>query len=207
MQNPRKLIFVDIDETLFFTKAKILVRNKFTKKVIKELTNQDFNTYKLDKNEEFDFIQFKSADIFTETSEPNMKMINLVKEVQKNNIVCLLTARGDFDNKEKVLNFFRKYGLNVGHYKEGKIHIIRTGNKKYLPVAVKKRRAVEKVMFAQGMYEIELYDDSIDNIKEFLKLKCLYPEREFTGYLVKEDKIFPFRSIEEIIEFEGDNNA
>ena len=199
----KKLVFVDIDETLFYTKAKILVKDKETGKIIKELTNKDFNTYKLDDNEEFDFVQFSSADIFTKTSEPNMKMIDLVRKKKKNNIVCLLTARGDFDNKEKVLNFLRKYGLNVGHYKEGKIHIIRTGNKKYLPVAVKKRRAVEKVMFAQGLYDIELYDDSIENIKEFLKLNCLYPDRTFTGYLVKDENIIPFRTIKEVENYQG----
>jgi len=189
----RKLILIDIDETLFFTSAKILVKDK-NNNIIKELTNKEFNNYKLRDNEHFDFIQFTKADIFVNDSKPNMKMINLVNKLQKDNEIALLTARPDFDNKEEILNFFKDYGLNVGHYKEGKIHIIRTGNmKNYMSVKIKKRIVTEKIILKRGFYNVELYDDSEENLKEFLKLKCLYPERNFKAFKVSENKIQEIR--------------
>ena len=49
------LHFFDIDETVFNTFAKIIVRDKDTGDEIAQLTNQQFNSYKLKDNEEFDF--------------------------------------------------------------------------------------------------------------------------------------------------------
>ena len=188
----KKLIFVDIDETLFFTKAKILVKDKTSNKVVKELTNQDFNTYKLADNEYFDFIQFKSADLFVQTSEPNKGMINTILELQKNpeNEIVLLTARQDFDNKEKLLKFFKDFGINVGHYKNNEIHIVRVGNmSSSIPVSIKKRITIEKIMHKTGYHQIEFYDDNNENLEEFLKLKILYPKRTFKAFKVHFDNL------------------
>ena len=188
----KKLIFVDIDETLFFAKAKILVKDKTSNKVVKELTNQDFNTYKLADNEYFDFIQFRSADLFVETSEPNKRMINTILELQKNpeNEIILLTARQDFDNKEKLLKYFKKFGINVGHYKNREIHIVRVGNmSSSIPVSIKKRITIEKIMHKTGYHQIEFYDDNNENLEEFLKLKILCPKRTFKAFKVHFDNL------------------
>ena len=42
----------------------IVVRDKKTKKEIKQLSNQEFNSYELKDNEEFDFSQFLSGKLF-----------------------------------------------------------------------------------------------------------------------------------------------
>ena len=60
------LTMFDVDETMFMTKAKVhVVKNG---KVIKKLDNQQFNTYKKKPGEEFDFGEFKNAEVFNRTS-------------------------------------------------------------------------------------------------------------------------------------------
>ena len=62
------LTIFDIDDTLFHTTAKIAVMKDGKK--VKELTNKQFNTYKLKAGEKFDFKQFKDADKFYKESQP-----------------------------------------------------------------------------------------------------------------------------------------
>ena len=57
------LTIFDIDDTMFKTKAKVLVRNKNTNQV-RELSPQEYNNYKLQKDEEWDYREFKSAKVF-----------------------------------------------------------------------------------------------------------------------------------------------
>jgi FMN phosphatase YigB (HAD superfamily) len=56
------LTIFDIDETLFHTKAKVAVVKDG--KVVRMLDNQEFNTYKRKDGEEYDFREFKSAEVF-----------------------------------------------------------------------------------------------------------------------------------------------
>ena len=55
------LTIFDIDETLFHTKAKVKVMKGGT--LVRELDNQEFNTYKRKPGEEYDFGQFKNDSI------------------------------------------------------------------------------------------------------------------------------------------------
>src|SRR5574343_545064 len=135
--NLPSITFVDIDETLFSTSAKIWVMKDG--KPIKKLSNQEFNHYKLNAGEEFDFREFRSAEIFNKGSKP---IWNVIKEVAKlinskgpNSQVVLLTARGDFDDKETFLDTFREVGLNPD-----KFYVERTGNIKTGSVESKKAK-------------------------------------------------------------------
>ena len=193
----KKLIFVDIDETLFFTKAKIYVRNKETNKIVKELSNQEFNTYKLKENEYFSFEEFKSSDIFIEGSIPNKKMINIVNKLYDNEIeIALLTARQDFDNKDTLIEYLKSFGLNIGHYKNKDIHIIRTGNYTEITSTAKRKQfVVEKILKKRykDFDEIVLYDDNEDNLKEFMKLKDKFENKLFTAFKVEGENIIKYK--------------
>ena len=81
------LTVFDIDETLFQTKAKIKVMKDG--KVVKTLTNFEFNSYKLQQGETYDFGQFKDAKFFAKTSTPIGRMIAKAKAIIKN-----ATAKG-----------------------------------------------------------------------------------------------------------------
>lgn len=174
------LICFDIDETLFVTNAKIrVVKNG---KVVRELSNQEFNTYTLQPDEKYDFSEFRSAQKFYNESVPIKRMVNHLKRLENDphNRVILLTAREDFDNKELFLQTFYDLGIDMN-----RIHVRRAGN---LPgnvaPAFKKAIWVRRYLNT-GLYnEVSLYDDSKTNLEVFKALKSEYPGIKFNSYLV-----------------------
>lgn len=173
------LTIFDIDETLMRTTAKIKVVKDG--KVIRSLTNQEFNNYKLQPGEQFDFGEFRNAEKFRRESQPIAPMIAKLKAILRNagdSKVIMLTARADFDDKETFLNTFRDLGIDMS-----RVHVHRAGN---LPGNPAEAKAVWiKKYLDTGKYSrVRLYDDSMGNIKMFNALAKEYPNIKFFPYLV-----------------------
>ena len=179
------LTIFDIDETMFITKAKVkVVKNG---KVIKKLDNQEFNTYKKKRGEEFDFGEFKDAKVFNRTSTPIARMINKVKAILKNatrkgSRVIIVTARPNFDNKKIFLDTFRKQGIDID-----KIYVERAGNLGGGPAADNKKVIFKKYLDQKIYKRIRLFDDAMSNLKMFLSLQKDYPDVSFEAFLAKEN--------------------
>jgi hypothetical protein len=161
------ITFIDIDETIFQTKAMIYVMKGG--KVDRKLTNQAFNTYKLKDGESFDFREFESAELFAKTSIPIPKVVDRIKRMFKNagvrsSKVILLTARSDFDDKDVFLNTFRKAGIPIND-----IYVERTGNMKSGTTSERKEKTVMKYISGGDYRRVRLIDDDMANIKGFLK--------------------------------------
>lgn len=175
------LTIFDIDDTMFKTKAKVEVVNKKTKKS-KELTPKQFNTYKLGRDEDFDFGQFKSAEIFNKTAMPIGKMISKFKLILKNAVkkgskVILVTARADMDDKKLFLDTFRAHGIDID-----KAHIYRAGNLG-LKGSAEAKALVFKQFLDTGEYSrIRLFDDDVSNLKALLSLKDQYNDVDFEAW-------------------------
>ncbi|HYC28689.1 MAG TPA: Dyp-type peroxidase, partial [Chitinophagaceae bacterium] len=73
------ITFVDIDETVFRTFAMVKVLKDG--KLMHVLSNQEFNEYKLQPGESFDFGEFKDAEQFLKTSEPIGPVIRKIKQI------------------------------------------------------------------------------------------------------------------------------
>jgi len=179
------LTIFDIDDTLFHTTAKIAV-NKDGKK-IKDLTNQEFNTYSLKSGESFDFSQFRDAVKFNAESKPIGKMLDKAKIILKNSQrnphskVIIVTARADFDNKEIFLDTFRKHGLDID-----KIRVERAGKIGDISdVAFKKVIIIRNYLLTKQFSRVRLFDDSMANLKAFAKLKAEFPNVKFEAYFAK----------------------
>ena len=179
------LTIFDIDETLFHTKAKIKVMK--SGKVVRELDNQQFNTYELKDGESFDFGQFRSAKIFKETSVPVVRMIKKAKAIVKANnnphsraIVC--TARADFDDKHTFLQTFRDHGLPIDQ-----MYVERSGNLGLGSSAENKKVVFRKYLNTKNYVKIRLYDDAMSNLKALLDLRSEYPNVEFEAWFVNHD--------------------
>lgn len=175
------LTIFDIDETMFITKAKVKVVKDG--KVIKTLDNKQFNKYVLKRNEEFDFGEFTSAEIFNKTSTPIARMIDKVKAILKNatragSKVIIVTARPNFDNKDLFLDTFRQQGIDIDN-----IYVERAGNLGSGPAADNKIVIFKKYLDSKQFKRIRLFDDAITNIKALLSLKNEYKDVEFEGYL------------------------
>ena len=179
------LTVFDIDETLFQTKAKIKVMKDG--KVVKTLTNFEFNSYKLQQGEIYDFGQFKDAKFFAKTSTPIGRMIAKAKAIIKNatakgSKVIISTARSDFDNKEVFLKALEAHGIPVDN-----IYIERAGNFN-LGSSAKNKKVIFRKYLRSGRYNrVRFFDDDIKNINSFLSLSKEYPNIEFNAYHVSKD--------------------
>lgn len=179
------LTIFDIDETLFHTKAKVAVVKDG--KVVRMLDNQEFNTYKRKPGEEYDFKEFKSAEVFRRTSTPIVKMIEKAKAIvkAKNNPASraiIVTARSDFDDKKMFLQTFRDHGLPIDQ-----MHVERSGNLGIDSPAEAKKVVFRKYLNTKNYTKTRLYDDAMSNLKAFLELQSEYPNIEFEAWFVKED--------------------
>ena len=176
------LTIFDIDETLFHTKARVKVVKD--KAVIKTLDNQAYNQYKLGTGESFDYGQFKSAKIFKETSTPIAKVINRAKRIiyfatRKGSKVIIVTARKDMDDKKIFRQAFLEQGIDIK-----RVYVERAGNLNKNSASENKVIIFKKYLDTSQYARIRLFDDSLDNLKAFLRLKKEYPKTEFTAYKV-----------------------
>jgi hypothetical protein len=181
----RGLSIFDIDETLFHTKA--LVNVIKDGKVIRSLDNQEFNTYKLQPGEKFDFHQFRSAEVFRKTSPPIGKMVGKLKAILRNatasgSKVIIVTARANFDNKDVFLDTFRAHGIDIDS-----AYVERAGNLELGSAAKNKRFTFHKYL-RSGQYDrIRLFDDSVQNLNSFMALAKDYPNVKFEAWFVTKD--------------------
>ena len=179
----KKLKIFDIDDTLFTTTAQIAV--VVNGRPIRSLSNREYNTHSLKLNESYDFSEFSDSKKFYDESKPITRMFSIAKRLldNSNNTVILLTARANFDNKELFLDTFRKQNFDID-----KVRVERAGNILDMDCPAKKKYLIIYNILKSNPYEsISLYDDSTNNLKEFLKLKQIFPNSIFTAYLVKTD--------------------
>jgi hypothetical protein len=176
------LTIFDIDETLVRTTAQIKVVKDG--KVVRSLTNQEFNNYKLQPGEEFDFGEFRNAEKFRKESEPIGPMIAKLKSILRNagdSKIIMLTARADFDDKETFLDTFRDMGIDMS-----RVHVHRAGNLGGSP-AQNKAVWIRKYLDTGKYARVRLYDDAMSNIRMFNEIAKDYPDIKFYPYLVTHD--------------------
>jgi hypothetical protein len=179
------LTVFDIDESLFQTKA--LVKVVKDGKVIHSLNNQEYNTYKLQPGEKFDYGEFRNAEVFHDTSIPIWSMIRKAQAIIRNatnagSKVIIITARENFDDKKKFLDTFRRYGIDID-----KVYVERSGNLK-LGSSAKNKRFIFHKYLRSGKYErVRFFDDAMSNIIMFKALQKHYPNISFEAYHVQHD--------------------
>jgi hypothetical protein len=179
------LTVFDIDETLFQTQA--LIHVKKDGKTIRKLTNQEYNEYKLQPGEEFDYGEFRNAKVFDETSIPIWAMIRKAKAIIQNAVkagskVIIVTARANFDDKKTFLNTFRRYGIDIDN-----VYVERAGNLN-LGSSAKNKRFIFHKYLKSGKYErVRFFDDAMSNLIMFKALQKKYPDVTFEAYHVKHD--------------------
>lgn len=174
----------DIDDTLFHHDPeglRIHVLDPHGNRV-RTLTSSEFNTHSLPDSHNYDFREFRSSDAFGQHARPIRKMIAKLKAIHKNNKnVEILTARSDLDDKDKFAHHMSKYGIDT---KE--VHVRRAGNLPLKP-AEAKAAIVHDLINKHGYNKVHLYDDSLDNLNKFIRLKKDHPEVEFNAHHVQHD--------------------
>lgn len=180
------LTIFDIDDTLFHTTAKIAVMKDG--KVVRELDNQEFNHYTLKNGESFDFRQFRDAKKFNEESKPIEKMFKKAKAILRNatrkgSTVVIITARANFDDRDTFLDTFRKHGFDID-----KVRVERAGNiEGEIVPAYKKYIIIRNYLNTKQFARVRLFDDSMTNLKVFLKLQEEFPDIKFEAFFANPD--------------------
>lgn len=173
------ITFVDLDETLFKTFAKVNVVKEG--KIVRKLSNSEFNTYSLGEGESFEFSEFSDAKLFSETSVPIPRtikmireMISRIRETKSFSRIVVLTARPDFYDKETFLKVFTDNGIDVSD--KALFYIDRIGNISSGTVAERKRGRILKYL-ENGIYRrCRMIDDNMENLRMFLELGKNIPE-------------------------------
>jgi hypothetical protein len=172
---PKKTVHAyDVDETLVGhgKKGKPNVKvhvNDASGKRVKSLSNQEFNTHKLDKDKghSYDFSEFRSAKKFGETSSANKKVIKDVKRKQaRGQNVHIITARAKFDNPKEFQGHLKKKGVDVPI---NKIHY--TGGMKGSDIGKKKVDTAKGIAKQSGAKTTHMYDDAAKVNNAFEKEK------------------------------------
>jgi hypothetical protein len=190
---PKKTVHAyDVDETLFGHGKKgkpnvqVHVKDASGKRV-QSLSNQEFNTHKLDKSKghSYDFSEFQSAKKFKETSSANKKVIKDIKRKQaRGQNVHVITARSKFDKPSEFHGHLKKHGVDVPmkniHY---------TGGMKGGDIGKKKVDVANAVAKKSGAKKIHMYDDAAKVHKAFEKEKQNKPtSAKIKTHMVVPDK-------------------
>jgi hypothetical protein len=186
----RTLNVWDIDDTLGQTSAKVNIKRDG--KVIKSLAAGEYNNYKLGKDEELDFSQFRSGKIFRDTFKPIANVLNRAKTIvwnqSENSHSIIITARADFDDHKEFLEAFRDHGFPIDH-----VYVERSGNlaklKPSSPAHINKGVIIKKYLASGKWDRIRMWDDHEKNLDMLFKVAAMYPEVEAVGYLVKDGKV------------------
>jgi len=186
-ESDHTLYIFDIDDTLFRTYAKIHVLDA-NGKIVRSLNNQEYNTYKVLPGQTLKFDEFRDSEKFDMTSRPITKMLNKVKFLQKQiagtkSKIIFVTAREDFDDKEKFLNAFRKRKIDIDQ-----IHVYRTGNDHGPESKGEKKAKVIRMYLSSGDFmKTEMYDDNMENLEAFKSLQREFPDISFEAFQVFHD--------------------
>ena len=176
------LTIFDIDDTLFVSKARVLVKNKNTGQS-KALTPMEFNSYKLRNNEEYDYGEFRSAKIFYQTATPIGRMVQKAKAIinnatKKGSKVIIVTARSDMDDKDLFIKTFEAHGIPMKN-----VYVERAGNMSGKNSAANKAIIFRKYLQTGEYARIRLFDDHKENLQALLDLKKEFPTVEMFAYL------------------------
>lgn len=180
------LTIFDIDDTMFTSKARVRVLNKKTNKV-KELTPQQYNSYKLGRDEEWDYGEFKSSKIFYQTATPIARMVAKAKAIIKNatakgSKVIVVTARADMDDKDLFIKTFEAHGIPMKN-----VYVERAGNMGGKNSAANKSIIFKKYLKTDEYARVRLFDDHKENLDALLDLKREFPNVEMFAYLANKN--------------------
>lgn len=149
----KKAFVFDFDDTLATTECSIRVVRKSPKLQRYKLTPEQFLTYELRHDEEFDFSEFCSKE-FIHNANPTFLM-NLAQEVYaEDHAVYVLTARDD-GVAEAIAEFLLKHNVKP-------INIFCVGSRdEKLDIATEKKKVLSTL--TQAFDIVYFYDDHPEN--------------------------------------------
>ena len=149
--NMRKAFVFDFDDTLAMTDACVLVLGPNSS--WRKLTPAEFNRYKLQSGERFDFSQFKNPE-FILNGKPT-KLIELAQEIySEGHNLFILTARSN-SIADAIQGFLNQFGIEATA-----VHCVGDSG---FDIARNKRKVLLTIM--ESYNKIYFYDDDAANVE------------------------------------------
>ena len=160
-----RIILFDVDDTLIHTTAHILVRKNG--KVIKRISNAEYNEYVLRPGESFDYTEFDDPNIL-DKEEFTPYWNTLKREYRKGTHIGILTARGDVDMIDK---FFKKKGIDI---KSELVFAVGDPKLKLTGSIADRKATVISNLVQLGYRTFVFFDDNESNLQSAKQLEKRY---------------------------------
>jgi hypothetical protein len=159
-----KILLFDVDDTLIKSDVKVhVIKNG---EVIKKLSSTEYNSYKLQPGESFDYSEFEDEDILNNRSVFLKYWDTLQREYKNGTHIGILTARS---NKDMFYRFFKSNGITIKNELVFAINDPKLGLK---GSTIEDRKAeVIKRLAKWGYRTMVFFDDNEANLKTAKKLE------------------------------------
>jgi hypothetical protein len=159
-----KILLFDVDDTLIKSDVKVhVIKNG---EVIKKLSSTEYNSYKLQPGESFDYSEFEDEDILNNRSVFLKYWDTLQREYKDGTHIGILTARS---NKDMFYRFFKSNGITI---KNELVFAINDPKLNLKGSTIEDRKAeVIKRLAKWGYKTMVFFDDNEANLKTAKKLE------------------------------------
>lgn len=159
-----KILLFDVDNTLIASDIRVYVRKNG--EIVKKLDTAEYNTYKLQPGESFDYTEFKDEELLNKNSVFLKYWDTLQREYHKGTHIGILTARSDQD---MFYRFFKNHGIDI---KQELVFAISDPKIKLQGRTIEDRKASAIKKLAKWGYDtIVFFDDNIENLRTAKKLE------------------------------------
>lgn len=160
-----KIILFDLDDTIIHTTAEIMIMKN--DKLVRRISNSEFNNYTLKDGETFDFGEFDDPNILA--NEKFTKYWDTLKrEYRKGTHIGILTARS---NAAMIRRFFISKGIKI----KDELIIAINDPKLGLTGTIQERKAEAIKILANAGYDLFIFfDDNEPNLNAAKKLEKEY---------------------------------
>ena len=163
-----KILLFDVDNTLIDSDVKVYVMKD--NKLVKKISSTEYNSYKLQQGEYFDYSEFESEDILNNKSVFLKYWDTLQREYKKGTHIGILTARSDI---KMIKKFFLKKGIDI---KDDLIFAIGDESLNLTSKSIEEKKAeCIKRLFEVGYNTFVFFDDNQSNLDSAEELEMELP--------------------------------
>lgn len=162
-----KILLFDVDNTLLESDVKVHVVKGG--KLLRKLSSAEYNSYKLQPGEDFDYVEFEDPKILNNKSVFLKYWDTLQREYKNGTHIGILTARS---NSDMFYDFFKNHGVTI---KKELVFAINDPKLRLKGNTIEDRKAnAIKRLIDWGYKTIVFFDDNLNNLKSAKKLEDKY---------------------------------
>jgi FMN phosphatase YigB (HAD superfamily) len=162
-----KILLFDVDDTLL--KSEVQVHVVKGGKLLRKLSSSEYNSYKLQPGEDFDYVEFEDPKILNNKSVFLKYWDTLQREYKNGAHIGILTARS---NSDMFYDFFKNHGVTIKKELVFAINDPKLGLKGNT-IEDRKANAIKRLI-DWGYKTIVFFDDNVNNLKSAKKLEDKY---------------------------------